>query len=289
MRLLYTREERVLSFEILGGMRVRTSDGLLHEVSGLSKRVLLQSLLVSEGRTVSHAALMEEVWGERIPAGVVNALQAHVSRLRKWLRTIDRGTDSGSGGSGRSSGDDSTRLVSYAHGYQLVLENARLDADDFQRDVAEAARIRDHAPERAAHMLRSALALWRGPVFGGRSGGLLCECAATRVNEVRLQALESLFEAEMALGRHALLLGELYQAHMENPLRERFCAQLMLAFYRSGRQAEALAVYRRMRDRLGDELGLDPTLELRVLEHRILTHAPELRVARQESTLSAVS
>ncbi|MGP3969977.1 AfsR/SARP family transcriptional regulator [Streptomyces sp. 6N223] len=257
-------------------MRVRASDGLLHEVSGLSKRVLLQALLVSEGRTVSHAALMEEVWGERIPAGVVNALQAHVSRVRKWLRTIDRDRDS-------------TRLVSYAHGYQLVLENARLDAADFQRDVAEAARLREHAPERATRTLRSALALWRGPVFGGRSGGLLCECAATRINEVRLQALESLFDAELAMGRHALLLGELYQAHMENPLRERFCAQLMLAFYRSGRQAEALAVYRRMRDRLGDELGLDPTLELRVLEHRILTHAPELRVARQQTTLSAVS
>jgi DNA-binding SARP family transcriptional activator len=282
MRLLYTREERVLSFEILGGMRVRASEDL-HEVSGLSKRVLLQALLVSEGRTVSHASLMEEVWGEEIPAGVVNALQAHVSRLRKWLRTIDRDDRERS----------STRVVSYAHGYQLVLDNARLDAADFERDVAGAERMRAASPDRAAELLRDALALWRGPVFGGKSGGLLCECAATRYNEVRLQALESLFEAELALGRHALLLGELYQAHMENPLRERFCAQLMLAFYRSGRQAEALAVYRRMRDRLGEDLGLDPTLELRVLEHRILTHAPELRVARPglrpDGVLSAAS
>ncbi|MBB1254954.1 AfsR/SARP family transcriptional regulator [Streptomyces alkaliterrae] len=255
----------MLNFEILGGLQVHSPTGV-HEVSGVSKRVLLQALLVSEERTVSHGALVEEVWGEDVPTGVVNALQAHISRLRKWLRSI--GGDAGG-----------TRLVSFSHGYQLVLGDARLDATDFRDAVVEAAALRESEPEKAVDALRSALPLWRGPVFGGNFGGLLSECAATRYNELRLQALETLFDAEISLGRHASLLGELYEAHRANPLRERFCAQLMLALYRSGRQAEALTVYRRTRDRLGDELGIDPTPDLRKLEECILRHAPWLRSA----------
>lgn len=252
----------MLYFEILGGVQVRASDGV-HEAGGQAQRVLLQTLLVSEERTVSRGALIDELWGEDEPAGVVNALQAHISRLRKWLRKLE-------------SQRTGTRLVSTPQGYRLLLDDARLDATEFCTMVARAGEIGDRDPQRASVLLRSALALWQGPVFGGDHGGLLSGCMSTRYNELRLQALACLFDAELAQDRHALLLSELYEAHSENPLRERFCAQLMIALYRSGRQAEALAVYRRMRDRLADELGIDPTPDLRKLEECILTQAPEL-------------
>lgn len=261
----------MLNFEILGGVQVHTRTGV-HEVSGQSRRVLLQALLVSEEHTVGHGSLIEELWGEDVPNGVVNALQAHISRLRKWLRSIDDGSTG-------------VQLVSYAHGYQLALGNARLDATEFGSAIARGVELAAGYPADAARTLRSALRMWRGPVFGGDYGGLMCECAATRYNELRLQGLESLFDAELALRRENQLLGELYQAHRENPLREHFCGQLMLALYRSGRQAEALEVFRRTRHRLSDELGIDPTPELRKLEECILQHAPELRHVESELTL----
>lgn len=264
----------MLDFEILGGVHVRTLTGV-HEVSGLSRRVLLQALLVSEERTVGHSSLIEEVWGEEVPNGVVNALQAHVSRLRKWLRSIDGGASG-------------VRLVSYAHGYQLVLGDGRLDATRFREEIGRGVDLTTREPAGAAKVLRAALGLWQGPVFGGAYGGLMSECASTRYNELRLQGLESLFDAELALRREKQLLGELGQAHRENPLRERFCGQLMIALYRSGRQAEALEVFRRTRHRLSEELGIDPTPDLRRLESHILQHAPELRTIDQELAIAAL-
>ncbi|MER7044693.1 AfsR/SARP family transcriptional regulator [Streptomyces jumonjinensis] len=256
----------MIAFEILGGLRVLSPDGE-HAVRGQFQRVLLQSLLIAEERVAPTELLMEELWGEHLPNGVVNALQAHVSRLRKWLRAIEPDRPE-------------PRLVSHPHGYQLLLDGALLDAKDFVARVTEAAELRDHSPELAAASLRKALDLWRGPAFGGLPGGPKCACAATRYEEYRKQAVEYLFDAELRQGRHLAILGELQDTHQSDPLRESVCAQLMTALYRAGRQADALAVYQRTRRHLSEELGIDPTRDLQQLEYAILSQAPALSLAQ---------
>ncbi|MDJ1135798.1 AfsR/SARP family transcriptional regulator [Streptomyces iconiensis] len=243
----------------------------MHEINGTAKRLVLQALLVSEGNAVPHGALIEEIWGEGIPDGVANALQAHISRIRRWLREI----------SGNSSG---TQLVSSPHGYQLVLGEAELDASVFQETVGAATALRGEDPSKAA-LLRSALSMWRGPPFGGSDGGPLSDASAIRYDEVRLRAQEELFDTELKLGRHAQVLSEIRQAQVENPTREHFCAQLMFALYRSGRQAEALGAYHATRECLNEDLGIDPTPELRKLEQCILRQSPELAPTEPELPL----
>lgn len=261
-----TGEGVVIAFEILGGLRVLSSAGE-HAVRGQFQRVLLQSLLICEERVAPTELLMEELWGENLPNGVVNALQAHVSRLRKWLRNIEPERAE-------------PRLISHPHGYQLLLDDAFLDAKDFVARVTDASELREIAPERAANALRAALKLWRGPAFGGLPGGPKCACAATRYEEYRKQAVEYLFDAELRRGRHLAILGELQDTHHSDPLRESVCAQLMTALYRSGRQADALAVYQRTRRHLSEELGIDPTRDLQQLEYAILSQAPTLSLGQ---------
>lgn len=220
-------------------------------------------LLVSEGKTVSVDALIDELWGEVPPSGVVNALQALVSRLRKKLAGLERDRDS-------------SRLVGHPYGYQLVVEEHELDASSFVAAVTRA-QATDNRPCEVVDLLRGALAQWRGPVFGGEASGPICRAAAARYEEYRIRALELLFENELARGNHAGILGELREKHAENPLQERFCAQLMVALYRCGRQAEALSSYREMWSRLSEELGIEPSIELRRTEQAILTQ--ELRMS----------
>ncbi|WP_260333433.1 AfsR/SARP family transcriptional regulator [Streptomyces beigongshangae] len=131
-------------------------------------------------------------------------------------------------------------------------------------------------PHELADHLRSALSMWRGPVFGGSVETPLCRRAAARYESHRIRALELMFDAELAAGRHAGVIAELYEQHYAHPMSELFCEQLMIALYCSGRQAKALDVYRRMRQRLSEELGVDPSPKLRRVEQAILAHDPEL-------------
>ncbi|MEK8169278.1 AfsR/SARP family transcriptional regulator [Streptomyces sp. M19] len=145
------------------------------------------------------------------------------------------------------------------YGYQLLVDDAELDATVFVETVRRAQERLDVDPRGASESLRAALHMWRGPAFGGDAGGALSRAAAVRYEEYRIRAMELFFDSELALGNHTRVLGELREAHAENPLRERFCEQLMIALYRSGRQAEALETYRHMWSRLTEDLGIEPS------------------------------
>src|SRR5438552_8849439 len=242
-----------MQFRILGPLEV-TDDGRELPVAGASQRALLALLLLHVNEVVSSDRLIDELWSAEPPASGVTALQVRVSQLRKAL------------------GPAAERLETRPPGYVLRVRPEELDLDRFTRLLNEA----DGAePSVAAGMLREALALWRGPALGEFAYESFAQAAIGRVDELRLSAVERRIEADLALGRHADLIGELEALVAEHPLRERLRGQLMLALYRSGRQAEALDAYRQARAAL-DELGLAPSADLRQLEKATLTHDPAL-------------
>ncbi|WP_345043125.1 AfsR/SARP family transcriptional regulator [Streptomyces sannanensis] len=223
----------------------------------------MQTLLVSEHQAITGDKLIEELWGDSPPDNQVNALQAHVSRLRRRLKSLEPERSA-------------SRLAMHPSGYRLAVADDELDAAQFLRKTRQAESLLLTRPAEAAALLRSALAMWRGPLFGPLPGGTVCRLASARYEEHRMRAQELLFDAELGAGRHASVLAELYEVHISNPLRERFCEQLMIALYRSGRQADALNTYRRMWQRLSEEIGVQPSPSLRRVEHAILSHAPSL-------------
>ncbi|GHI05747.1 hypothetical protein AQI88_10070 [Streptomyces cellostaticus] len=252
----------MLKFSILGALQIRTVSGPA-EISGDLQRTLVQALLISEGQPVSGESLVEEMWGDAVPDNQANALQAHVSRLRRKLRGLEPGRAD-------------SRVTMHPSGYRLTVAEGELDAEEFVRTVRQAEAASPGDAARTARLLGEALALWRGPVFGGFAAGTLCQLAGARYEEYRMRAMELRFDAELRLGRHAAVLAELAEAHTNHPLRERFCEQLMVALYCSGRQADALDVFRRMRRHLDDELGIQPSPALRQVENAILCHDPAL-------------
>ncbi|MBO0656148.1 MULTISPECIES: AfsR/SARP family transcriptional regulator [Streptomyces] len=252
----------MLSFSILGALEIRTPSGPA-EIPGGLQRTLVQALLVSEGQAIAGDTLINEMWGESVPENEANALQAHVSRLRRRLKGLE-------------SERPASRLSIHPSGYRLSLEAGELDAAEFISLVRRAEAASGTGRDEAAALTRTALAMWRGPVFGGHTGGPVCQTAAARYEEYRMRALELFFDAELKAGHHAAILAELREVHAGNPLREYFCEQLMIALYRSGRQADALDTYRRMWHRLSEELGVEPSPALRRVEHAILSHHPAL-------------
>ncbi|WP_411105016.1 AfsR/SARP family transcriptional regulator [Streptomyces sp. cmx-4-9] len=263
----------MLSFSILGALEIHTRSGSL-EISGDLQRTLLQTLLVNERQTISGESLINEMWGESMPDNEMNALQAHISRLRRKLKRLEPDRKG-------------SRVTMHPSGYRIALQEGELDAAEFVKAVRQAELLAAKDPSATAVLLGDALALWRGPVFGNFTGGTICQLACARYEEYRMRAMELRFEAELTLGRHAALLAELQDAHHTHPLRERFCEQLMIALYRSGRQADALHTYRLMRRRLSEELGIDPSPTLREIENRVLSHAPAL-TQRLTTTLQPV-
>ena len=208
---------------------------------------LLRILLLNRNRVVSAEALIDELWGDDPSESATKALQGYVSQLRKAL-----GAD---------------RLITEPPGYSLRVEDGKLDLDRFEQLVCEGReRLAAGGAEAASRELETALALWRGPAPG--------------LEERRLAALEDRIDADLALWRHAQLVAELETVVRQHPLRERLRGQLMLALYRSGRQADALEEYRRTRETLVDELGIEPSEELQELQRAILRHDPELGARR---------
>jgi DNA-binding SARP family transcriptional activator len=243
-----------MQFRLLGPVEVE-SEGALLPIGSRQPRALLAVLLLDANHIVSRDRLVAAVWGERPPERAANALQVYVSQLRKAL--------------GRD------RIATQSSGYVIRVAEGELDVDRFERLVAEA---RGAEPALAARSLREALALWRGPPLGDLEDVAFAEAERRRLQELRLSAVEQRVDADLELGRHAELVPELESFVHEHPLRERPRGQLMLALYRSGRQAEALEVYRQARRLLQDELGLEPGDALKRLERSILAQDPALGV-----------
>jgi DNA-binding SARP family transcriptional activator/pimeloyl-ACP methyl ester carboxylesterase len=253
-----------MEFKILGPLEAREGDRVLR-CKGAKQRLLLGVLLLHANEVVSSDRLVEALWGERPPATGSKALQMHVSELRDLLEP-----ERARGGPGRI-------LLTRPPGYELRVEEGQLDLQRFEDAVGKArAAARAGLPRQAADGLREALALWRGPALADLGFEDFLQADIARLEELRLAALEDRIDADLALGRHADLPAEVESLVVRHPLRERLRAQLMLALYRSGRQAEALEVYRDARRALTGELGIEPGRELQELQHAILRHDPAL-------------
>jgi DNA-binding SARP family transcriptional activator len=242
-----------VEFRILGPLEVVERDRLL-PLGGSRQRALLALLLTRPNEVVSSDRLIDELWPSAPPQNAANALQYHVSQLRKVLGGSDA-------------------IVTQPPGYMIRVRQNELDLLRFERLVHEAEHA---APEAGARLLREALDLWRGPPLAEVAHQSFAQAEIVRLEELRLRALELRLEAELALGRHRELVGELEALVRQNPLRERLRAALMRALYGAGRQAEALEVYRQTRTMLVDELGIEPSPALQELERAILRQDPAL-------------
>jgi YVTN family beta-propeller protein len=246
----------MVEFRILGSLEALDGERAI-PLGGGQQRGVLAILLIHRGTVVSVDRAVDLLWGERPPGTATKTVQVYVSRLRKEL------------------GDG--MLLTRAGGYVLQLEPDQLDADRFERLVAEAREeLRRGDVNAARDLLREALGLWRGPPLADFTYESFARDEIDRLEELRLAALEERVDADLALGRHAELISELEMLVREHPTRERFRAQMMLALYRSGRQAEALASYRQGQRTLDEELGLEPGPELRGLERAILAQDPAI-------------
>ncbi len=241
-----------LAVRLLGPLEVWSGAHAV-AVGGPKQRTLLAALALEVGRVVSVDRLVESLWPGETPETAAHAVQVHVSQLRKAL-----GADV---------------IATRPPGYALELELEHVDVRRFARLVGEGQLALEAGdPAVAAQALREALALWRGPALADFAYEPFAQTEIARLEELRLAALEGRIEADLALGRHAELVPELEALVESQPLRERLRGQLMLALYRCGRQADALAVYRSGRERLVGELGIEPGPDLRTLEAAVLRH-----------------
>lgn len=234
-------------FRILGPLEVRDPSGVDVPLGGQKQRAVLALLLLHAGRVVPTDRLLDDLWGEQPPPTASSSLQNLVSQLRKIL--------------GRDV------IVTRPPGYVLQVEAAQVDLRRFEQTLAKA---REVEPAARAALLREALGLWHGPPLAEFAFERFAENEIGRLEDLRLAAVEERIEADLELDRHAELVGELEGLVAEHPYRERLRGQLMLALYRSGRQAEALRVYQETRHALVDELGIEPSRSLQQLHASIL-------------------
>lgn len=242
-----------MEFEILGPLGVR-HEGEAHLLPGRMLPVLLGTLLVRANQAVSADVLVDALWGSRRTERPEQALQVHVHRLRRAL-------------------GESDRLAHGPGGYRLTVRLGELDADRFETLVDEAAEVLAQDPERSVELARKALELWRGRPFEDLDVPELV-AEADRLADRRLAATEVLYEAELTRGRDSSVIADLTELVRQHPLRERLHGLLMAALYRAGRQADALQVFRGVRQTLVDELGLEPGPELQAIEQKILAGEP---------------
>jgi DNA-binding SARP family transcriptional activator/DNA-binding beta-propeller fold protein YncE len=248
-----------MEFRILGPVEV-VDDGRTVALGGSKQRALLAILLLRANEVVSRDRLIEDLWGERAPGTASTSLHGYVSQLRKALEP-------------RRGEEENQLLITRAPGYLLRVDPEQFDLTRFERLVREArGELAEGDAQAASSVLAEALALWRGPPLAELGSAPFISVESLRLQEVRLSAREERIEAELSLGHHVDIVGELETLVAEHPLRERLRGQLMLALYRSGRQAEALETYRRSRQTLVEELGIDPGIELQKLEKAILNH-----------------
>jgi len=253
-----------IDFFLLGPLEARQRERPLR-LGSIKHRMLLAKLLLHPNQVVSTEELIEAVWGEEPPPTVKQSLQNHVAALRKSIEA------------GNGAGPPRT-LVTRDPGYLLRVDLERLDLHRFQRLDREGRQaLAAGDPARAADLLRQALTLWRGPALADVAASTdLAWPELVGVEELQVASTEARIEAELALGRHHELVAELEALVRLYPLREHLHGQLMLALYRSGRQADALAAYRAARKVLVDELGIEPSVGLQRLEQAILAQDPAL-------------
>src|SRR5262245_60055894 len=234
-----------MEFRILGPLEV-AKDGELLSLGGARQRAVLALLLTRPNEVVSVDRLIDELWGDEPPRTAGNTVQYYVSQLRKLLCA--------------------ERIVTRPPGYAVRVEPEELDLQRFELLLQRG----------GADALHEALELWRGPALADFAGEAFAREEIGRLEELRVVALERRIDADLELGHHDELAGELEQLVAQHPLRERFRAQLMLSLYRSGRQAEALAAYQAARTSLVEELGIEPGSALQELERAMLRQDPSL-------------
>jgi DNA-binding SARP family transcriptional activator len=248
-----------VEFRLLGPLEV-VDDGRSIYVGRRRERSLLGVLLLQGNVAVPVERLLELLWEQDPPATARASLHTHIARLRACLN--------------RGGGPSEVRLVGGDAGYRIEVDRRLVDAHRFRALVDQARTQAD--PAVRAVLLREALALWRGPILADDASDRLRDRVGAPLTELRLTATELLVDSELARGRHRELIGELTAMTAEHPHSERLIGQLMLALYRSGRQADALDAYQRFCCRLARDLGVDPGLDLRQLHTAVLRHAPEL-------------
>ena len=246
----------VIEYRLLGPLEV-DANGRAIEIGGLKQRALLAMLVLRANQPVPRDVLADQLWGEHLPAGAQHTLEVYISRLRKAL------------------GD--------AAGYQLVLtrpgayllrvQDEHVDVNRFERLAGKGRQaLAANAPGEAAAGFRQALALWRGSALADLSDEPFARVEIARLEDLRAGVIEDRVEADLALGHHADVVGELKALVAECPLRERLQQQLMVALYRCGRQPEALAAYQAARRTMVEELGIEPSPALQRVERAILAH-----------------
>jgi peptide/nickel transport system substrate-binding protein len=247
----------LIDYRLLGPIEA-VVDGRVVDLGGQKQRALLAILLLSANKPVARDALVDRLWADRPPARAQHTLDVYISRLRKVLEPPDGG-----------------RVVqTRSGGYILTAEPERIDARVFERLAADGRRmLAAGEPAKVAATLADALALWRGAALADVCDELFAKAEIARLEELRAAAIEDRIEAELALGHHAGVVGELDGLVEANPVRERPAALLMIALYRSGRQSEALAVYKSARRALVEEFGIEPGPDLRRVESAILEQA----------------
>ena len=252
-----------MDFGLLGPVEVRDGERLISLPSRQVRRLLV-ALLLTPNRVVSTDRLYEVLWGTQPPQSAANTLQTHVLHLRNVLEPNRERRNPG-------------RYVERKDpGYVLTVADEDIDAMRFRTRFDQARDALERAPELAVTLLTEALSLWRGEPLADFSFELFAQAAIVELTEQRIQALECRFDAELALGRHTALIGDLRELVREDPLRERLWAQLMVCLYRSGRQGEALAAFGEVRRHLVEQLGVEPSPPLSRLHHAILNHEPSL-------------
>src|SRR5262245_31319149 len=254
-------------FGILGPLAAGIDGGQRLELSGRKQRELLALLLINLNRCLPAGQIAAALWRGEPPAGAVVTLRSRVSHLRHRLAGLGA----------------QAALVTRRAGYGLFVRPDQVDAGRFEH-LLERGReaLRSGDAEGAARLLAEALSLWRGSVLDDLGPPEFANAEAARLEELRLVALGHRIDADLALGQHHAVIAELERLVAAHPFRERLHCQLMLALYRSGRQADALAVATSVRRHLADELGVDPSPALRDLETAILRHDPALQLAENE-------
>jgi predicted ATPase/DNA-binding SARP family transcriptional activator len=248
-----------MEFRVLGPLEF-VVDGALVVLTAPRQRALVAALLCRAGEVVSVDSLIEALWGEEAPSSAASVLRLYVSNVRRRLPP--------------------GRLLTRAPGYVLIVEDGELDAERFEALLSQARHSREAADLRLARSeLDRALALWRGPAFCDAGADSFARDAAARLDELRLQCIEDSLSLELERGHHREVIPELEALVATHPLRDSSRGVLMLALYRAGRQADALACYRAGRDLLVEEHGLNPSAQLRELEGLILREDPSLDLA----------
>ncbi len=253
-----------MTFGVLGPLEVRAGDGLVH-VGGPQIRALLALLLVRPGHVISLSTLVASLWSNDAPPSAERTARTYMSRLRLALAPV----------AGRA--EPGALIVTTPPGYLLRANPLSVDASLFEQlTLAGRRALTGDDPAEARVHLRSALGLWRGDAFAEFVDVPVLRAEASRLEELRLSAVENRLQSELRMGMGPDLVAELDGLVSAHPLRERLWVQFMIALYRSGRQAEALSAYQRARTLLADELGLEPSVELVETHRRILAQDPKL-------------